>query len=113
MADKKMTKRDYFNAIKALVVDNAELSAFVEKELAALDKKASKKAKTSPETAQARADILEVLKANADKEMSIKDLAAAAKVSSQRATAAVKYLVDNKMAVPTSTVKRTNYFKVA
>ena len=38
MANKK-TKRDYFNELRALVADNADLTGFIDNELALLDKK--------------------------------------------------------------------------
>ena len=42
MTDKKMTKKDYFNMIKDAMADNADVVAFCEKEIAALDNKAVK-----------------------------------------------------------------------
>ena len=42
MTEKKMTKKDYFNMIKDAMADNAEIVAFCEKEIAALDHKAVK-----------------------------------------------------------------------
>ena len=39
MATKKMTKRDYFNALRAIVADNEELTAFIDHEIKLLEKK--------------------------------------------------------------------------
>lgn len=41
MATKKMTKRDYFNALRAIVADNEELTAFIDHEIKLLEKKSS------------------------------------------------------------------------
>ena len=42
MTEKKMTKKDYFNLIKDAMADNADVVAFCEKEIAAIDNKAVK-----------------------------------------------------------------------
>ena len=42
MTDKKMTKKDFYNMIKDAMADNAEVVAFCEKEIAAIDHKAVK-----------------------------------------------------------------------
>ena len=42
MTEKKMTKKDFFNVIKDAMADNADVVAFCEKEIAALDHKAVK-----------------------------------------------------------------------
>lgn len=57
----KMTKRDYFNAIRALVADNAELVAFVDHELELLDRKNERRS-TAPTAKQiANATLIETL----------------------------------------------------
>lgn len=77
-----MTKRDYFNTIKAAMADNADIVAFCDKEIAALDKrnavrKPSKKtvanaalakevlAVMAPGTAYTTADLMGVVPADA------------------------------------------------
>lgn len=42
MTDKKMTKKDFYNMIKDAMADNADVVAFCEKEIAAIDNKAAK-----------------------------------------------------------------------
>lgn len=42
MEEKKMTKRDYFEAIKEIVAENTELVEFCDKQIEQLDKKAEK-----------------------------------------------------------------------
>lgn len=42
MEEKKMTKRDYFEAIKEIVAENTELIEFCDKQIEQLDKKAEK-----------------------------------------------------------------------
>ena len=42
MTDKKMTKKDFYNMIKDAMADNADVVAFCEKEIAAIDHKAVK-----------------------------------------------------------------------
>lgn len=57
----KLTKRDYFNQIRALVADNAELVAFVDHELELLAKKnASRSAKPS-KNQMANAVLMDVI----------------------------------------------------
>lgn len=49
--EKKMTKKEMFSMIKAILADNAEVVAFCDNEIALLDKKsASKKAKAMSDT---------------------------------------------------------------
>lgn len=42
MEEKKMTKRDYFEAIKEIVAENTDLVEFCDKQIEQLDKKAEK-----------------------------------------------------------------------
>lgn len=64
MATKKMTKKDYFNTLKTLVADNEELVAFIDRELALLERKSSgtrKPTKTQLENEVFKTKILETL----------------------------------------------------
>ena len=45
MTTSKMTKKDYFNAIRAIVIDNEELVSFIDRELELLNRKSSSKRK--------------------------------------------------------------------
>ena len=56
MAEKKITKRERFEQIKALIADHAELVEFVDHEIDLLSRKASKSAKLTP----AQEDALKV-----------------------------------------------------
>ena len=76
MANK--TKREYFAEIRELVIDNAELVAFVDHEVAQLDKKKNAERKptaTQLENIGFKNDILVAL-ADADKPVNIKELVA-------------------------------------
>ena len=56
MAEKKITKRERFEQIKALIADHPELVEFVDHEIDLLSRKASKSAKLTP----AQEDALKV-----------------------------------------------------
>ena len=60
MAEKKITKRERFEEIKAIVKDNRDLVAFIDHEIELLSRKASKSAKLTPaqEDAIKVADII-------------------------------------------------------
>ena len=57
--EKKITKRDRYEEIKALLADNADIVAFCDNEIALLDGKAAK-AKERAATKKAEADALEI-----------------------------------------------------
>ena len=94
----KMTKRDYFNMIKAAMADNADVVAFVDHELELLDKKNAKSAGPNPEVVEFRGKVLEYIK-NASGSVAISAIA--------------KALVESGDVVLASTVKRVNYYTVA
>lgn len=48
MAEKKITKRERFEQIKALIADNKELVEFIDHEIELLARKASKSATATP-----------------------------------------------------------------
>ena len=108
----KMTKRDYFNMIKAAMADNADVVAFVDHELELLDKKNAKSAGPNPEVLEFRAKVLEYIK-NASGSVAIAAIAKALGATSQKVTPAVKALVESGDVVLASTVKRVNYYTVA
>lgn len=61
MAEKKITKRERFEEIKAIVKDNPDLVAFIDHEIELLSRKASKSATLSPAQKDALA-ISEIIK---------------------------------------------------
>lgn len=78
MTDKKMTKKDYFNMIKDALADNADVVAFCEKEIAALDHKAVKaKERAAAKAAEGDALMDAVLAALTDEPMTGADILAA------------------------------------
>lgn len=61
MAEKKITKRDRFEEIKALLADHTELVEFIDHEIDLLDRKSSKTAKETPAQKDAVA-VTEIVK---------------------------------------------------
>ena len=107
-----MTKRDYFNMIKAAMADNADVVAFCDKEIALLDKKNSKAAGPNPEVVEFRGKVYEFI-ANASGNVAISAIAKGLGATSQKVTPAVKALMDEGKIVLAETVKRVNYYTVA
>lgn len=73
-----MTKREMFAEIRAMVIDNAEMVAFIDHEIELLDRKSNgtrKPTKTQVENDGFKADILTAL-AEADAPLTIKELCA-------------------------------------
>ena len=124
MATVKVTKKDYFNALRALVVDTevenkTALIDFIDNELALLAKKANS-AKSKPSKAQAENEsikeaIIAVLN-EAEKALTITEFQTAypefAEYSNQKLSALFKQLVDAG-AVEKTVVKKKSYFSVA
>lgn len=124
MATVKTTKKDYFNALRALVVDTevenkTALIDFIDNELALLAKKANS-AKSKPSKAQAENEgiktaIIAALN-EAEKALTITEFQTAypefAEYSNQKLSALFKQLVDAG-AVEKTVVKKKSYFSVA
>ena len=124
MATVKVTKKDYFNALRALVVDTevenkTALIDFIDNELALLAKKASS-AKSKPSKAQAENEgiktaIIAALN-EAEKALTITEFQTTypefAEYSNQKMSALFKQLVDAG-AVEKTVVKKKSYFSVA
>lgn len=115
MATKKMTKKDYFNTLKTLVADNAELVAFIDRELALLEKKSSGTRKPTAiqlENEQLKADIMayltevDTMKCIKELEQEIPSLNGR---SNQKISRLLKALVDTGK-LDRETVKKTPYF---
>lgn len=124
MATVKVTKKDYFNALRALVVDTevenkTALIDFIDNELALLAKKANS-AKSKPSKAQVENEgiktaIIAALN-EAEKALTITEFQTAypefAEYSNQKLSALFKQLVDAG-AVEKTVVKKKSYFSVA
>lgn len=123
MANVKMTKRDYFNEVLAIVenakenIENYEdIKNFIEHEIELLNKKKSntKPTKTQVENEKIKAKILEVL-TEINEVMTISELMTAdglEEYSNQKLSALANQLVREKKVVKTS-VKKVSYFKIA
>lgn len=123
MANTKMTKRDYFNQVLAIVenakenIENYEdVRNFVEHEIELLNKKKSntKPTKTQVENEKIKARILEVL-TEVNEVMTISELMTADGLegySNQKLSALANQLVKEEKVVKTS-VKKVSYFKIA
>ena len=113
-----MTKREMFTAIRAIVADNAEMVAFIDRELELLNRKAStprKPTATQLENANLKAEILDFL-STADAPKCIKDLQAEipslAGLTNQRITHLLTDLVKAE-SIAKNYVKKTPFYSVA
>ena len=121
MTEKKTTKRESFNALLSIpaVAENADLVAFIEHEIALLDKKNSAERKPTPKQVENegfKADILAWMESG--KDYSIADITKgvpsldAAGVKSQRVTALMTQLKDSGAVVRTE-VKGKAFYRLA
>ena len=114
-----MTKRENYNALRAIVADNAELVAFIDHELELLDRKNARRSDKPTAKQVANEDtkgiIVEVL-TDAAEPMTISDIVAddpaLAGLSTQKVSALLTQLVNDGQVVRTS-VKRKSYFAIA
>ena len=120
MATTKMTKRDYFNAIRAVLAtvedtDVSGLTAFVNHEIELLENKRSstKPTKTQTENLAVKETIVSVLK-EIGKPVTITEMqkfsADLAEFSCQKLSALLKQLVENDKTVTKVTEKKKTYF---
>ena len=120
MATTKMTKRDYFNAILAVLAtvedtDVSGLTAFVNHEIELLENKRSstKPTKTQTENLAVKETIVSVLK-EMGKPVTISEMqkfsADLAEFSCQKLSALLKQLVENDKTVTKVTEKKKTYF---
>ena len=120
MATTKMTKRDYFNAILAVLAtvedtDVSGLTAFVNHEIELLENKRSstKPTKTQTENLVVKETIVSVLK-EIGKPVTITEMqkhsADLAEFSCQKLSALLKQLVENDKTVAKVTEKKKTYF---
>lgn len=120
MATTKMTKRDYFNAILAVLAtvedtDVSGLTAFVNHEIELLENKRStaKPTKTQTENLAVKETIVSVLK-EIGKPVTITEMqkfsVELAEFSCQKLSALLKQLVENDKTVTKVTEKKKTYF---
>lgn len=117
MATKKMTKKEMFTAIRAMVIDNQEMVDFIDNEIELLNKKSNGSRKPTArqiENETLKADIVTHL-TKADTMKSIKEMQAEipsiAELSNQRITHMLSALVkENKLAK--DYVKRTPFYYI-
>ena len=120
MATTKMTKRDYFNAILAVLAtvedtDVSGLTAFVNHEIELLENKRStaKPTKTQTENIAVKETIVSVLK-DIGKPVTITEMqkfsADLSEYSCQKLSALLKQLVENDKTVTKVTEKKKTYF---
>ena len=120
MATTKMTKRDYFNAILAVLAtvedtDVSGLTAFVNHEIELLENKRStaKPTKTQTENLAVKETIVSVLK-EIGKPVTITEMqkfsTELAEFSCQKLSALLKQLVENDKTVTKVTEKKKTYF---
>ena len=108
-----MTKRENYTALRAIVIDNPELVAFIDHELELLDKKNSKRSDKPTAKQTANAELADkILASMSDEPMTCTAIADMFGISNQKCSALIKGLVDDGKVVRT-VVKRVAYFTVA
>lgn len=117
MTTSKMTKKDYFNAIRAIVIDNQELVDFIDREIELLNRKSSSKRKPTErqiENESLKNLIIETLMRN-DTLMSISELQDSipelADLKTQRVSALLIALRKGKK-VKRTYIKKVAYFSI-
>lgn len=110
--EKRITKRDYFEILKGVVADNAELVEFLDAQIALLDKK--KGSVNSKKVAEVEAMTEAVLNTvvEAGKAVTATEVATAMDISNQKASAYLKKLVEAGKVTRTEDKKKA-YFTVA
>lgn len=113
----KMTKKEMFNAIRAMVIDNQEMVEFIDREIELLNRKSSapkKPTKTQIENEGFKADIIKAL-TDADTLLTITEICEACnfpdEMSNQRVTHLLTALRKEKK-VRREYVKRKAYFAI-
>lgn len=115
MANKKMTKVEMFNAIKAVVADNEDFVAFIDHEIELLQKKSTNKkaTKTQIENEGIKETILAVL---TDEGATVTEIQSKddtlASLSNQRVSALLRQLIADEKAVKVVEGKKS-LFKIA
>ena len=114
-----MTKRENYNALRAIVADNADLVAFIDHELELLDKKNARRSTKPSKTQVANEEIKDVIHdvlLDADAPMMIADIIAddpaLVGLSTQKVSALLTQMVAAGDVVRTVD-KRKSYFAIA
>lgn len=108
----KLTKRDYFNMIREVVADRADLVEFIDKQVAQLDKKNSNKGetKTQKENAEIKVKLVEAL-TEIGMAVTVTELAEksefAGQYSNQKLSALLNQLVKDNEVVKTADKKKS------
>lgn len=105
MAEKKITRKDLFARIAETMADDAEVVAMCEKYIEQLSKPRERKVK--PEVEMFREAVLAMLQ-EATGPMTNKEVAEAMQVSPQKASAALRFLVERGLVVRTDGEKRSD-----
>lgn len=120
MANKKMTKRDYFNELLAIaeVKDNKAMVDFINHELELLEKKNASKSSTETKTQKENAGIKENLLNEMEtgrkytiSEM-LKELACCKELTNQKVSALVRQLIAEGKVVRTEDKRKAYFSKV-
>ena len=120
MANKKMTKRDYFNALLNIseVKENKSMVEFINHELELLEKKNASKSSTETKTQKENAGIKENLlnEMASGKKYTIsdmqKELACCKELTNQKISALVRQLIADKLVVRTEDKRKAYFSKV-
>lgn len=120
MANKKMTKRDYFNALLNIseVKENKSMVEFINHELELLEKKNASKSSTETKTQKANAGIKENLlnEMASGKKYTIsdmqKELACCKELTNQKISALVRQLISECKVVRTEDKRKAYFSKV-
>lgn len=116
MAEKKITKKEYFSQLREIVKDNENLVNFIDHELELLNKKSNSKtpSKTQIENENIKNEIVKVL-TEMEKPLTITDIQNSnenlAQFSNQKISALLTQLVNAKIVVRTVDKKKA-YFSL-
>lgn len=117
MENKKMTKKEYFGVLRELVLDNAELVAFIDREIELLNKKSASgsQTKTQKENETIKEIIMKEM-ATFETALTITEMQAQSEIlagySNQKISALLKQLVESGAVVKTID-KKKSCFSVA
>lgn len=116
MANKKMTKRDYFNALLTIkeVADNSAMVDFINHELELLEKKNSAERKPTAQQTANEAVKVAILEGMENGKLytitdMIKEIPACAEMTNQRVSALVRQMLDT--SIERVEEKRKAYFR--
>ncbi len=118
MANKKMTKRDYFEAIKSKYALTNEEIAFIDHEIELLEKKNASKSSAETKTQKANASIKENLLNEMVSGIKYtisdmqKELPCCKELTNQKISALVRQLIADKLVVRTEDKRKAYFSKV-